>query len=115
MLRQEELACIKALTTLDLSPALLKELRKALTTRRKKNPAMSAGNRSTTPGDGSNISQRPSDQLACKRKANKLSSLGDSAPQFLVLGPRPCPRLHQVSRMRKLQFSVGNSDPPRGR
>jgi hypothetical protein len=87
-LMQEELAFIKDLTTLELSPAVLKELRKALTTRHKKKPAVSAGSRSTTPGGGSNIPQLPSGQLAGKRKANKLSSSGDS---FEPANSRPVP------------------------
>jgi len=72
MLRQEELAFIKAISTLQLSPALLKELRLAMS-RRKKKPAVPAGSRSTTSGRGARASQ----QLASKRKANELASSGD--------------------------------------
>jgi hypothetical protein len=50
MLRQEELAFIKAISTLQLSPAILKELRMALSCRQK--PAVKAGSRSTAPGGG---------------------------------------------------------------
>jgi F0F1-type ATP synthase delta subunit len=38
MRRQEELDFIKAISTLELSPAFLKELSKALKSRRKKKP-----------------------------------------------------------------------------
>jgi len=59
--------------TLQVSPALLKELRPAKA-RRKKMPAVPAGKRSTTSGRGIGVSQ----QLAGKRKANELASSGDS-------------------------------------
>jgi len=72
VLRQEELAFIKAISILQLSPALLKELSLAMS-RRKKKPAVPAGSRSTTPGRGATSSQ----QLAGKRKANELASSGD--------------------------------------
>jgi hypothetical protein len=49
MLRQEELVFIKAISTLQVSPAILKEVRMALS-RRKKKPAVPAGSRSTAPG-----------------------------------------------------------------
>jgi hypothetical protein len=61
MLRQEELNFIKAMSTLQLSPAFLKELRMALSSRKKKKKrVMSAGSRSTAPGEGPKASQRPS-------------------------------------------------------
>jgi hypothetical protein len=78
MLRQEELACIKALSTFQVSPAVLKELRMALS-REKKRPAGPAGSRSTAPRDRAGAPQRPSGQLAGKRKANVLASSGDSS------------------------------------
>ena len=73
MRRQDELAFIKALSTFQMSPALLKELRLAMA-RRKRKPAVPAGRRSTTSASGTNASQ----QLAGKRKANELASSGDS-------------------------------------
>ena len=76
-LRQDELAVFKAIPTLQLSPAILKELRMALS-RRNKNSAVSAGSRSTAPGGVAGAPQRPSGQLPGKRK-NKLGSLGDSS------------------------------------
>jgi hypothetical protein len=77
MLRQEELAFIKALSTFQVSPAVLKELRMVLS-RKKKRPA---GSRSTAPRGlaGAPPPQRPSGQLAGKRKANELASSGDSS------------------------------------
>jgi hypothetical protein len=57
MLRQEELAFfIKAISTLQLSPAVLRELRTALS-RRKKKPVVPAGSRSTAPGGGAGAPQ----------------------------------------------------------
>jgi hypothetical protein len=78
MLRQEELAFIKALSTFQVSPAVLKELRMALS-RRKEKPLVPAGIRSTMPAGGTRVPQRSSSQLAGKRKANELASSGDSS------------------------------------
>ena len=65
MLRQDELAFIKALSTL---------LLKLATARRKKVPTVSAGRRSTTSGSG----RRASQQLTGKRKDNELARSCDS-------------------------------------
>ena len=73
MLRQDELAFVKALSTLQVSPAVLKELRIALSPRKKK-PLVLAGSRSTMPAGGARVPQRSSSQLAGKRKANELAS-----------------------------------------
>jgi len=54
MLRQEELAFIEAISTMKLSPAILKELRMAMS-RRKKKPAVLSGYRSTTTGCGARV------------------------------------------------------------
>jgi len=51
MLRQEELALVKAISTLQLSPALLRELKMAMS-RRKKKRLVPAGSRSTAPESG---------------------------------------------------------------
>jgi hypothetical protein len=77
MLRQDELAFIKAHSTFQVSPAVLKELRVALS-RRKKKPAVPAGSRSTAPGRGAGAHLQPSRELAGKRKANELASSGGS-------------------------------------
>jgi len=50
-LRQEELAFFKAISTLQLSPAILKVLRMALS-RRKKKSAVPAGSDTIEPGGG---------------------------------------------------------------
>ena len=84
MLRQDELAFIKAIYTFKISLALLKELRLPMA-RRKKKPAMRAGRRSTTSGSGA----RPSQQLVGKSKANELASSGDSIEP---IHRRPTPR-----------------------
>ena len=73
MLRQDELAFMKAICTLQVSPALLKELRLAMA-RRKKKQAVPSGRCSTTSGSGTRASQ----QLAGKRKASELASSGES-------------------------------------
>ena len=88
MLRQEELAFIKAISTLQLSPAILKELSMALS-RRKKKPVLPAGIRSTTSGCGARTPQRSSGLLAGKRKANELASSGESLEPA---NRRPAPR-----------------------
>ena len=84
MLRQEELAFVKAISTMQLSPAILKELRMALS-RRKKKPVVPAGIRSTTSASGAGAPQR---LLAGKRKANELLSSGDSSEPAIR---RPAP------------------------
>jgi len=60
MLRQDELAFMNAISTLQFSLALLRKLRLDMA-RRSKKPAVSAGKRSTTSGSGG------------KRKANELA------------------------------------------
>ena len=86
MLRQEELAFIKAISTLQLSPALLRELM-ALSWR-KKRPVALAGSRGTTSGGGTRAPQRLTGQLTGKRKANELASSGES---FKTTNRRPAP------------------------
>jgi hypothetical protein len=77
MLKQEELAFIKAVSTLQVTPALLRELRTALTTR-KRRTVVPAGFRGRAPGGGPRTSQRPPGRLAGKRKANELANSGES-------------------------------------
>jgi hypothetical protein len=86
MLRQEELAFIKAMSRLPVTPALLKELRKALSSRKK--TVVSAGSSSTAPGGGHKSSQRPTSRLADKRKANELANSGDTMEPTIK---RPAP------------------------
>ena len=94
MLRQEDLAFVKAISTMQLSPTILKELRMALS-RRKKKPVVPAGIRSPTSASGARAPQRLPSLLAGNRKTNELVNLGDSSePQIgaqqLALGPRLC-------------------------
>ena len=97
MLRQDELAFLKAISSFQMSPALLKELRLALV-RRKKRRAVPAGKRSTPSGSGTSASQ----QLEGKRKANDVASSGNSlepansrpAPGA---GPLPLPATTEVT------------------
>jgi hypothetical protein len=96
MLRQEELAFIKALSTFQVSPAVLKELRKTLS-RKKKRPAVPAGSPSTTPRGWAGAPQRPSSKLAGNRQAKELASQ----------------RAHQQSRANKLIRTAGNAVRPR--
>ena len=84
MLRQEELAFVKAISTMQLSPAILKELRTAMS-RRKKKPVVPVGIRSTTSASGAGAPQR---LLAGKHKANELASSGDSSEPAIR---RPAP------------------------
>jgi hypothetical protein len=69
----EEFAFIKVLSTSQVPRAVLKELRMALS-RKKKRPAVLAGSRSTAPRGWAGAPQRPSGQLAGKLKANKPGS-----------------------------------------
>ena len=57
MLRQDDIAFMEGISNLQVSPALLKELRLAMA-RRKKKPAVPAGKRSTTSGNGTRASQQ---------------------------------------------------------
>ena len=118
MLRQEKLEFVKDISTLQLSPTLLKELKMAPSSWKKNNnnTAVSAGSRSTAPGGGPKACQRSSSQHTGKRKANELASSGESSPptgaQNLALGPRLCPRSHQ-SQAKYLLSAAGNSRYPR--
>lgn len=113
MLRQEELAFIEAISTLQLSPALVKGLRMALSSRRKKS-AVSAGSAALRPEV---VSKPPNVHPACTRASEKPTSwqvqASRSSPptgaQRLALGPRLCPRAHHQSRKNKLQAASGNT------
>jgi len=69
MLRQEEIAFIKGISTLQLSQALLKELRTALSSRKKRKTLVSSAIRGTTLGVGPEASQSLPSVNAGKRKA----------------------------------------------
>jgi len=89
VLRQDELASINAISTMDLSPAFLIELKKAMTTRRSS---------ITTPGEGTIAFHLSSVQLGGKRLADELACSCDSSEPAIgakpqALGPQHCPRL----------------------
>jgi hypothetical protein len=67
----------KAISTLQLSLALLRELKTVLSQRKKK-PGVPAGNRGTTSGSGARGPQQPPGQFTGKRKANELANSGES-------------------------------------
>jgi hypothetical protein len=66
--KQEELNFIKAISTMEFTPALLKELRKGMMSRQKREPVVSAKGHSTSPGGKSSASQWSSVQLMGKHK-----------------------------------------------
>ena len=71
MLRQDELAFLKALSTFQVSPAMVKELRLELAKQKtKKRPAVPTGRRCPPSGVGTSASG--------KRKASELASSGES-------------------------------------
>jgi hypothetical protein len=111
MLRQEQLAFIKAISTLHLSLALLNEFRLVIS-RMKKKPAVPTGSRSTS-GSGVRAAQRPSSQLAGKRKANELTSSGNSMEPANInpargVGSAPLPSNSSVTGEKA---SVGSRQP----
>jgi len=87
MLRQEELAFVKAISTMQHSPANLKELRMALS-RCKKKPVVPAGIRSTTSSSEARAPQRLPSLPVGKSKANELARSGDSSEPAIR---RPAP------------------------
>jgi len=115
MLKQE-LAFIKAVSTLQVTPALLRELRTALSTR-KRRTVVPVGIRGGAPGVGPRTSQSPLSRLAGKRKGNELANTGDSMEpairrQHLTLGPRLCPQNHHP-RANRRSTTAGSSVHPR--
>ena len=81
MLRQEDLAFIKTISTLPLSPALLRELRMALPDGRRSRwclPGAAAPYLEVGPEPPPPHPQRPSAQLTRKRKANELAISDES-------------------------------------
>ena len=118
MLKQEELAFINAVSTLQVTPALLREQRTALSTR-KRRTVVPAGFRGRAPGGGPRTSQRPPSRQAGKRKAKELQTRGTqwSLPlgtQHLMLGPRPYPQNHPREN-RRSTASGSSAHPWEGR
>ena len=75
MLRQEELAFIEALSTLQLSPAVLNELTMALSCRQKK-PLVPAGNSSTMSGGGGRVPPTFIESARRQPQSQRTSNLG---------------------------------------
>jgi hypothetical protein len=102
MLKQEELAFVKAISMMELSPALLRELQKAMAARKQsrtsapskaKPPTVVASKRHPTGSSAASMVQ-PSGKLlqspAAKRKAEELSSSdGSSGPATRCPAPNP--------------------------
>jgi hypothetical protein len=102
MLKQEELAFVKAISTMELSPALLPELWKAMAARKRsragapsKAKARSVVTSKSHPTDSSAASMappsgKPLHSPAAKRKAEELSSSdGSSGPAIRRPAPNP--------------------------
>jgi hypothetical protein len=90
ILRQNELAFLKAQSSAEMYPALFRELRILAARKMKKRPTVPAGIKGTTSGGASGPSQRSSG-FAAKRKPNELVSSGDSSEPAIrrpALGPR---------------------------
>ena len=102
MLRQEDLDFIKATSTLQPSPAILKELRVAHS-RRKKKSVVPAGSRSTAPGGGAGSPDDDQDSLRASAKptswqARATQPSPQTGAQRLAKGSCLCPRMHRQAR-----------------
>jgi len=119
MLRQEELAFRKALSLAQPSPALLKELRKAVASARKKKwPTVPTRSRSTTIGGASTASHRTSTKVAGNAMPTSWPGWATlRSPQYgaqhPAMGPHHCPQYLQVLPANKPPPAAGNSGPPR--
>jgi hypothetical protein len=114
MLKQEELAFIKVLSTMDFSPALFKELRSALAARgKKKRSVVPARIRSTIAGGVTTNSQRTSALPNGKRKAIKLACLDDSLEPAILLAQHHCRCSPWMTGANKPPPAASNSGPPR--
>ena len=92
----------KAISVLQLSPAVLKEFRMSLA-RRKKKAAVPAGSRSTAPGGGAGAPNEHQDSLPASAKptscqARAIHPSSQIGFQRLAKGPRLCRRVHRQSR-----------------
>jgi hypothetical protein len=93
---------IKAISTLQLSPGILEDLRMALS-RRKKKSAVPVGSRNTTRGGGAGPPNDNQDSLRVSAKptswhARATQPSTQTGAQRLAKGPRLCPRMHRQSR-----------------
>jgi hypothetical protein len=102
MLKQKELAFVKAISTMELSPGLLRELRKAMDARKRsragapskdKPPSVVASKRHPAGYSAASMVQasgKPLHSPAAKRKAEELSSSdGSSGPAIRRPAPNP--------------------------
>src|SRR5215510_15930126 len=108
MLKQEELAFIKALSSMDFSTGLIKEVRAALAARRKKRPAVPAWNHRTTGGvPGASQRTSTSTRPAEKRKATELASSGDPSEPATRRQATSSPSEQQCSAVTGEQAATG--------
>jgi hypothetical protein len=118
MLRLGDLVFFYALSTISLSPAVVRDLRMALT-QRKKRPVMPAGLRGTISGGGV---RAPYDHLVSSWARVKPTSWQarvrftnrSAGAQRLTIGPRLCPRIHLRSRRTSCNLQPATR-VPRGR
>jgi hypothetical protein len=76
MLRRDDVAFLKALTSTKVSPALLRELKRIVAEKKKRRgPAVPVGRRGP---DGPDLSHHPPKQLAAKRRAAEMAGSGGS-------------------------------------
>jgi hypothetical protein len=74
MLKQEKLAFLKAITSIELSPVFLRELKKAMAAGKKKKALAASKATSTAALERPSGEARTSRDTLCKRKAEELSS-----------------------------------------
>ena len=87
--------------------------------RGKKRPLVHSGSRSTMPAGGARVPQRSWSQLAGKRKANELTSSGDSSeptnrPPAPIAGSAPLPATYAVTGEQAPTCSRQLGPPERG-
>jgi hypothetical protein len=119
MIRQEELAFMKVLSTMQPFPALLKKLRTALaSSTKKRKTVVSTGSHGSTLSGAPKASQHPPSLSTGKRKANELVSSGGST-QTANRGPAPgagCATLPAFTSITGYQAALGSRQlGPRGR
>ena len=113
----EGLAFLKVISTLQLSPAILKELRMALS-RRKKESAVLAWSRSSAPGGVVGTPNEHQDSLRASAKPTRWEARAthpspQTGVQRLAKSPRLLPQVYRQSRANKLHLAAGNSVRPR--
>jgi len=111
MLRQEGLYFLKVISIMQPTPALLRELRRALaSSKKKRKKVVSVGNLGTTLSGAPKASQHPPCLNAGKLKANDLVSSGGST-QPADRRPAPsagCAPLPEFTSVADKQFALGS-------